>query len=1409
MVVSNDNHGTKGVVDLAISLSLCSLNVRSLNIDRKRKEIFDFFYLKKKKNEAQIIFLQETHCADANSSSVWSKEWKGDSRWSSGNIRSSGVGILFSADIDDIFDCVIHDSVVLSHPTSVMVNNVPTNVDVLAHRALAVLISIAVGSSRQFYCLLNIYAPSDSYSSRSVFFSSVNIAMTTQLLLWDLLFDAKGSISTIMAGDFNVPISPTADTSSLSAGPSNRADRVALQLLCEDLLVEDVPSVADLPLQRKWTYQASNMALPAVPSSVTLGTRSRIDMILLPINTSSNRMDFISALAAVATGISGVDHRMVSFTVGIRGALTLGPGRFQTNTSLLAHSNLIDLLSTKWTAHQSSRPPVLTPLFLNWWQDGKRMLKSILREYAMKVVKKRLLGHERSRRRHGDASLGAAVVDSMNLNSNDHADQYATLETKRAIAGIKIRTGYANIPVDDIFDKAFFAQEKARGAASMVHSIVDEISHCEVGAVPISIGSDQPQLLVGQVRRFYASLYSERCVLTDSQISDSASEFFRCHRQETISRKRFARDHAPERIVDEVNMFCDIEFTLQKSGLDDPLLSGCVQVIPSGSACGEDGISHMVYLSIWDTIRDDLAAWIRTAVALRSFGDNISIIRPFHKSGPKNKLSNWRPLSMINSDLKIAGHVLNKSLSRCAPLLIHRDQVGFTKKRDIGECILLLQMVMRHWSSIHNALGVVALLDFKKAFDSMNRKYMRLVLQNSGFTGDVLALFDALYHNTYATVMVNGFQSMPFLLTRSSRQGCPASPSLWLLFLEPLAAKLRSLAMDNGLLMPRMVGVSLTPLIVSLFADDTTLFARDLPAMSRSIDVVTDFGEFSGAELNFNKSAILPLGDTDSRQTTYTAVTTNLVFATSLAKFMFIHDGVAFRHLGAMLGYACELDVEKYWNKVENSMMSNLGRWFHTPTTLRSRVVVLKSMVLSQLWYPLCFTTISPVRLSRLQYAVYRFLWKKIPMSASASVRWSPAVSAMKVSLSLRNGGLDLWSISSMISAFRIKWYLRMIYLSNPVQLENPFSSSVHWAFLVRMLILPNLASLPMEVHPRATVSSWLGVPDSVSHAQQTLRLFGTDSLIASNRAAVVGPVWTETISVWAEYGRFVRDKCFSGSSALRPHEWNSGSLHLCSVAALRHIILSVCWKNAHNDRSFDLPFLVNQKFWHLGDGSPLLVAWSTLWSSPGVLPSCRDLIWRSLHGSLQTSHRRSKQWPAYRYDPSCYNCAPDLCSRQGTIPPGGFPSLVQDTAMHVLFTCPSGSAAVWELITPVIDLVANFGLAVHVPIVFGLNWLITGNSTSMSPSPRASAITCLNFLRSLGICTIFSAYTTSRLSLLPTWLPVHDVFLRWRQSVKDLLMLQWLQSSASARREMVCTYAPLIISSPPFLSCSLHLLLS
>lgn len=109
-----------------------------------------------------------------------------------------------------------------------------------------------------------------------------------------------------------------------------------------------------------------------------------------------------------------------------------------------------------------------------------------------------------------------------------------------------------------------------------------------------------------------------------------------------------------------------------------------------------------------------------------------------------------------------------------------------------------------------------------------------------------------MYSNPQAQICINGNFTEKFDLFRGCWQGCPLSPFLFNLTIEPLAEAIRANEEIAG------INIGKTQNKISLYADDIILYLtspeRSIPAV---LDLITKFGTISGYKINLTKSNAL------------------------------------------------------------------------------------------------------------------------------------------------------------------------------------------------------------------------------------------------------------------------------------------------------------------------------------------------------------------------------------------------------------------------------------------------------------------------------------------------------------------------------------------------------------------------
>lgn len=145
-------------------------------------------------------------------------------------------------------------------------------------------------------------------------------------------------------------------------------------------------------------------------------------------------------------------------------------------------------------------------------------------------------------------------------------------------------------------------------------------------------------------------------------------------------------------------------------------------------------------------------------------------------------------------------------------------------------------------------------MDAEKAFDRVEWNYLFCTLEKFGFGLVFLSWIKTLYKCPSASVLTNSHYSEYFDLHRGTRQGCPLSPLLFTIAIEPLAIALRSSRWVQGIWRG---GVEHK---ISLYADNLLLFvSKPATSLPEALTILDDFSQFSGYKLNLNKSELFPI----------------------------------------------------------------------------------------------------------------------------------------------------------------------------------------------------------------------------------------------------------------------------------------------------------------------------------------------------------------------------------------------------------------------------------------------------------------------------------------------------------------------------------------------------------------------
>uniref|UniRef100_A0A8C1S2L1 Reverse transcriptase domain-containing protein n=1 Tax=Cyprinus carpio TaxID=7962 RepID=A0A8C1S2L1_CYPCA len=509
--------------------------------------------------------------------------------------------------------------------------------------------------------------------------------------------------------------------------------------------------------------------------------------------------------------------------------------------------------------------------------------------------------------------------------------------------------------------KFFFGLEKKNGQNRNMHSLTSE-SGMEI---------INPKEIRKRAVDFYSELYKSEHV----EVKDIASKFY----------------VGLPKVPDRANVELEKPFT--KGELYDALKS-----MECGKAPGIDGIPVEFYKSLWAVLGDDLLEVLNDSLTRGSLPTSCrrAVITLLPKKGNLRNIKNWRPVSLLCSDMKILSKALAVRLRDVIGGVIHIDQTYCVPNRSIFDNIHLIRDILDISGLLGLNFGLIS-LDQEKAFDRVEHNYLWQTLGEFGFSPGFIKMIGVLYVNIESVLKINGGLSAPFKITRGIRQGCALSGMLYALAIEPLLLRIR--ASIDGWSIPQ----SECKIKLSAYADDIIVMIKNQKEVDMLHVIINDFGKMSSAKVNWIKSEAIVCGKWEGR--CFPKLPGGLEWKKS-----------GFKYLGVYLGD--DSMMQKNWEGVLEKTKGRLEkwRWLWPKMSFRGRVTVINNLVASTFWHRLACTEPPSGLLAKLQAIIVDFFWTKF--------HWVPQ---SVLYLPREEGGQGLIHLVSRGATFRLQFIQRLL----------------------------------------------------------------------------------------------------------------------------------------------------------------------------------------------------------------------------------------------------------------------------------------------------------------------------------------------------------------------------------------------
>ena len=359
-------------------------------------------------------------------------------------------------------------------------------------------------------------------------------------------------------------------------------------------------------------------------------------------------------------------------------------------------------------------------------------------------------------------------------------------------------------------------------------------------------------------------------------------------------------------------------------------------------------------------------------------------------------LKNWRPLTLLNTDYKILAKALANRISPLLDKLIHHNQTGYVKGRYIGENIRTISD-LKEYLLAKNKTGILLLIDFEKAFDSVKWKFIQKTLIAFNFGKSFRKWVEVLYQNVQSAVLNNGYITQFFNLERGVRQGCPLSVYLFLLVVELMAIYIRS--------EEKIKGVELTDhkIVISQLADDTSIFLEGPQYIAPLLSVLKKFAICSGLKTNVEKTKVYNIG--------------NGYIVNHQLQGMKLDNG-PIKLLGIAITNNEKENIENNYLPKVKTMRHLLNIWSQRNLSLKGKITVINALIISLFVYPMTITDTPIMILDEIDNAIFSFLW--------GGKR--PKISKSVIQKQIEHGGLKMPNIYLKSKAWKVMW-LKRAYL--------------------------------------------------------------------------------------------------------------------------------------------------------------------------------------------------------------------------------------------------------------------------------------------------------------------------------------------------------------------------------------------
>lgn len=511
-------------------------------------------------------------------------------------------------------------------------------------------------------------------------------------------------------------------------------------------------------------------------------------------------------------------------------------------------------------------------------------------------------------------TLRKKIEETENLDNNEInnlSEELTNLfKTAATDAGLKKKPNKkpANKANDPWFDK------ECREKKAEYIRLRKGAKHSQIAKVNANQFAKQYKQLVSKKRKEYLEVFNRKLqnmkncepkkyweMLGDKKETKESNldpDKFKKHFEE-LNEGTSTQSQTTERMQDVGNDHLDYQFTYDE-------IQDEIKKLKNNKASGHDFVLNEMIKNAPKDVVKVICEYFNLVLKTGKVPDDwgIGIIIPFYKnSGDCKDPENYRGITLISCIAKLFSACISNRLRGYVEGTgtLGGEQAGFREGFSTLDNAFIIKMLIDMYTQKKKKL-FGAFLDYKKAFDTVDRAHLWKRLLACGINGKILNVVVSLYEKAKSCVRMNGITSSHFSCNIGVRQGDNLSPLLFALFLNDFEDKIRK--SYTGLnYASKMCSEWLSDddtefflkLFVLLYADDTLILAESEVDLAKALGAAEDYCKNAKLYINAKKSKVVVFSAGKIRK-----IPTFCINGKQLeVVFNFIYLGIVFNYNGS------------------------------------------------------------------------------------------------------------------------------------------------------------------------------------------------------------------------------------------------------------------------------------------------------------------------------------------------------------------------------------------------------------------------------------------------------------------------------------------------------------------------------